>query len=87
MQATPAAAGGLNSVGVQLEIGPPGVDLHTSPCTVLPACARLPAEEELTVNVDDVVGRCRVVPKGYPTGEPSSSSSCSVVSQPSSVAV
>lgn len=25
------------------------------------------SEEELTVSVDDVVGRCRVVPKGYPT--------------------
>jgi DNA (cytosine-5)-methyltransferase 1 len=25
------------------------------------------SEEELSVSVDDVVGRCRVVPKGYPT--------------------
>lgn len=27
------------------------------------------AEEEVTVSVDDVVGTCRVVPKGYPTSE------------------
>lgn len=27
------------------------------------------AEEEVTVSVDDVEGQCRVVPKGYPTGE------------------
>ena len=35
--------------------------------------SRLPqvyaSEELVTVNVDDVVGKCRVVPEGYPTGE------------------
>jgi hypothetical protein len=33
------------------------------------------------VSVEDVVGRCRVVPKGYPTGEPSS---CTAAKQCSS---
>ncbi len=39
------------------------------PTYIVPLCFCPPAEEELSVSVDDVVGRCRVVPQGYPTSE------------------
>ena len=41
--------------------------LNFSPSSSLPS--HPPTEEELSVSVEDVVGRCRVVPKGCPTGE------------------
>lgn len=42
--------------------------LHASSLSRPSPCPSPAAEEELQVTIDDVVGRCRVVPQGYPTG-------------------